>query len=733
VHPHGMSDALEGRVTTRKALVDSLRVGTLSPLSLTPPVLLVGAGCSRTAGIPLASDMARQLGALYASAAQLPSVDGPDLLATIFNHLKHPVPASWGEAFPRLFSAALPYETYQSALLRKLLGKARLNWAHACLGHLMARGVVTTVLTTNFDLLLQQGIVPHGVTPIVADGREALRQLVSRPGKPQIGHLHGSITNYKCAVTQEDVESRDSERCFHACLTTVLRDAACLVVVGHSGSDPALMRALRSVAATYEKPVYWLVHENSLGMVSAGVREFMLAVGSGRLILGEDADSFFHYLMAELSAPAPAWMWNPLAEAAHLAGTVTGWDVDSNAQIASYAKFVGVLRAIVSPEPLPANEAALAVGAVKDHVRRHMSAVAAGKVAARLGDPVEAAASASILRWRSRGDSWDARLIEAELARLRDGTKGLTRSPAGELRLKWAEACWLLGLGRRTGRVDIRTRCLDLMRDVEESSRRYPELAAERRFVLSDFAAAMAEYGAISRLSRDVYRGAVEECVEQSRKAGDWYCEFSAILNESMIVMNMADADGDELRRCALSLDAGCDDERLKAEPRLLAKLFNNSGVLWLRVSELNEGDSLRAWHAAINRLNGAIWIRSTLDDEIRLAESLVMLGAATAGMPRGHEDVQEMDRGIGILQHAMNRLVELGADRWLTTCELQVILSRFNRASAAGDLVGMKALLASAQGFDASGRLQRDDQLKLADRIARMEKSIEEMGPRRE
>src|SRR6202035_5865229 len=62
------------------------------------------------------------------------------------------------------------------ALFGKIVADAKgaINWAHLCLGELVSRGFISTVLTTNFDQLVLSGMVRAGVLPVVCDGVESL-------------------------------------------------------------------------------------------------------------------------------------------------------------------------------------------------------------------------------------------------------------------------------------------------------------------------------------------------------------------------------------------------------------------------------------------------------------------------------------------------------------------------------------------------------------------------------
>jgi hypothetical protein len=83
--------------------------------------------------------------------------------------------------------------------------KEAINWAHLCLGELVAQKYISTVLTTNFDQLVLSGMVRAGVLPVMCDGIESLKRISGMPRHPQLVELHGSRHAYVLRNRPEDV------------------------------------------------------------------------------------------------------------------------------------------------------------------------------------------------------------------------------------------------------------------------------------------------------------------------------------------------------------------------------------------------------------------------------------------------------------------------------------------------------------------------------------------------
>ena len=168
-------------------IAEKIRFARKGDGSLGKVVFLIGAGCSISAGIPGASDIARNMVRIVA--ARFGYCDDKADCVEAYKRLlaqKSFVPFPTGhpesdptdetidwykvydEMFRRHYSAPDDVRELFATLVTDT--KGAINWAHLCLGELVAQKYVSTVLTTNFDQLVLSGMVRAGVLPVVCDG-----------------------------------------------------------------------------------------------------------------------------------------------------------------------------------------------------------------------------------------------------------------------------------------------------------------------------------------------------------------------------------------------------------------------------------------------------------------------------------------------------------------------------------------------------------------------------------
>lgn len=259
-------------------------------------VVLTGAGCSVTGGVPTAVRMAEQIIVRLANSARrrdwYSSANAQSALDYLRSRGTVPSGTSLPTAFPALFRDVFRDQKEQRAVIREFTGKARLNWAHVCLAELVARGYVHTILTTNFDDLALKGLARAGITPLIADGVEELVRVDGNPRFAQLVYLHGTQHSYRMRNSASDVAR--VEKLAGGAPEELFRESSALLVVGYGGRDRGVMRALQkaAVAKPGGKAVFWVMHEKNPDLLSPLARDFLRACG-GRLILGQDADVFF--------------------------------------------------------------------------------------------------------------------------------------------------------------------------------------------------------------------------------------------------------------------------------------------------------------------------------------------------------------------------------------------------------------------------------------------------------
>jgi hypothetical protein len=199
-------------------------------------------------------------------------------------------------------------------VINEIIDQAKdgLNWAHVCLGELVDQRYVHTVLTTNFDQLVVQGIIRTGLLPVTADGLEALNRITGKPRHPQVVHLHGSMHTYNLRNSRTSMSETSQNSGAVSMIHSLLQQCDLFVVVGYGGGEEGVMELLRDAVKTLPQLViYWVTYEKGHEDLSRKARE--LLSGENKFsIWGGSADKFFGDLMEQLQIGQPRWVADPL-------------------------------------------------------------------------------------------------------------------------------------------------------------------------------------------------------------------------------------------------------------------------------------------------------------------------------------------------------------------------------------------------------------------------------------
>lgn len=279
---------------------------------------LVGAGCSRSAGIKLASEIAYDNICQLAQSLGAPPADRgtPEaalewLKADQENYFK--ADCDFNSAYNVMFEHYYTSGKIQREIIQTVISQANdnINWAHICLGQLVHKHYVHTVLTTNFDQLVSRGIIYTGEFPIIADGVESMDRLDPTPRFPQVVHLHGSMHTYRPRNGSSAVKAAGDFAAMRGTIWNTCRGADMLVVVGYAGREEGVVDVLAEVVNELPQTIiYWITYEADDSGLSRKVRE-ILSGPNKYWIPGQDADVFFAELLRMMDEPID-WMENPL-------------------------------------------------------------------------------------------------------------------------------------------------------------------------------------------------------------------------------------------------------------------------------------------------------------------------------------------------------------------------------------------------------------------------------------
>lgn len=249
--------------------------------------VLVGSGASRDAGVPTGAEVfwlaVEDLFRLHGSTSDRPNRpeleqflaglgDGEWSYSRVLELLA-PDPATRRDYLAKHFEGTAPAET------------------HELLATLVQDGLVRVFVTTNFDRLLEHALQARGIEPVVVTDEMSLRNAVSREHadcyvlKPHGDYLQQTIRNTETELGE-----------LPAAIDAELREVFSrygLLVLGYSGSDPALGRALRERRSRYG--LYWLAR-GALGADAAAIVE---ATG-GRVIIRSDTAALLRDLRRRL-------------------------------------------------------------------------------------------------------------------------------------------------------------------------------------------------------------------------------------------------------------------------------------------------------------------------------------------------------------------------------------------------------------------------------------------------
>lgn len=253
---------------------------------------LIGAGVSRSAGIPTAPEIAKDI-----EKGKFSGLVGRCEEKTYSGHMGCLPPMS------------------QRELLMEYVRNARLNAAHLYLAAMVKKRLVERILTVNFDPLMVNALVYSNLPPYVYDIANLAAFDPKLMANPAVIHLHGQLGALINLHSTEQV-ARVKLR-LHDVLQDTLGSGP-LVVVGYSGVNDPVFDVLceypgnsRAESACFPHGLYWVQYEDA--DPSPHVCDDLLKDRSryGHFVRGQDADKFFMALATKLGANRPVLIGQP--------------------------------------------------------------------------------------------------------------------------------------------------------------------------------------------------------------------------------------------------------------------------------------------------------------------------------------------------------------------------------------------------------------------------------------
>lgn len=274
-------------------------------------VLLLGAGCSVSAGVPTAEGFVEIIRQRWPRAYARAAANSPTGKAGY--------PACMAE----LSDAA------RRDLIAEKVKTAKINWAHIAIAQLIRHGFVDRVFTTNFDPLVLRACALVGVFPAVYDFAASQRFKPAYLPEVAVFHLHGQHTGFVLLHTDDQVK-RLSESI--APLFDEAGRRRLWIVVGYSGEQDPVFEHLARVDR-FDENLYWVTYREKAP--GEAVQKALLTEGrSAYLVKGYDADGFFSVLAQRLGCFPPRFIEKPFSHLTDMLETLTPYTLPGqNSQI----------------------------------------------------------------------------------------------------------------------------------------------------------------------------------------------------------------------------------------------------------------------------------------------------------------------------------------------------------------------------------------------------------------
>ena len=288
------------------------------------PVLLLGAGASIKSGVPSAAGFAEMI-ARWAYLREQgrsehdQSVHRSDWLPWLKSHPWYDSDIPPEQQYPTLVAKLLtPREARMQFFVERVRAAPKPSEGYVALADLIAKGWFRTILTTNFDDLIEQACRanPRALLTTVRSPAEA-SNITMVPRYAQVVFLHGTVEHYTDLNLTSETQHLSGE--LVQAIVPLLRDSP-LIVIGYRGAEPSIMRDLlisqASACNLYRHGIFWCVQPGA--ELSPLVHELNETIGGNFLLveiegfdqaldhLAADARTSVRVAAREAEAPLPS-------------------------------------------------------------------------------------------------------------------------------------------------------------------------------------------------------------------------------------------------------------------------------------------------------------------------------------------------------------------------------------------------------------------------------------------
>ncbi|WP_419768451.1 TPR end-of-group domain-containing protein [Arcobacter sp.] len=251
--------------------------------NINQPIVFLGAGASKSGGIPLAGDIVSDILKDYK--------DNPT------------VKKDKDKSYTSLMNCLLPQQ--RNNLLKGYIDNAKINVTHIYLAQLIKNDFIDYVLTVNFDNLMLRALALYNIYPPTYDMAVLKDLTTSTFPKKSVVYLHGQ--HHGLWLLNTDEELKKVNEVIPPILNSI-KDRP-WIFVGYSGNDPIFKHLIK--LGRFDNGLYWVSYKDSIP--SDCILENLLEKENTNsyLIKGFDSDSFMIKLNSELKLDQPEILEEP--------------------------------------------------------------------------------------------------------------------------------------------------------------------------------------------------------------------------------------------------------------------------------------------------------------------------------------------------------------------------------------------------------------------------------------
>lgn len=272
-------------------------------------VFLIGAGFSKSSGIPLAGALIQEIKEQYPQAYVRSKKQN--------NH------SNYNSVMAQLTPSQ------RTKLLNKYIEKARVNWAHLALAQMFKNDYIDRILTVNFDPLIVHACAMTNRFPAIYDLATSSEFKNHRVAPKSVFFLNGQHTGFVTLNAESELDKHRQRLRAIVQSTGVKRT---WVIVGYSGDADPLLDILAEQPC-FDGGLFWVGYDKT---PSPDVKNKLLDdEKEAFFISNQDADKFMTELAQELDSFPPSFLvkpFNHLEELSHMVDFSTGDEIGTQHQ-----------------------------------------------------------------------------------------------------------------------------------------------------------------------------------------------------------------------------------------------------------------------------------------------------------------------------------------------------------------------------------------------------------------